>query len=218
MGLLERLYRGPLGRPMSRLARIASSLLKPRMIYGYEDPATGEFRKYFRMSSSVAVMNPRGLSVGDHVWVWHHTILDATEGISIGEGAQIGAWVGVFTHGSEASVRLLGRSFVHIPNPDRKGYTRGAVHIGAYSFVGAGSVILPGVRVGRGVLVAAMSLVTRDVPDYAIVRGQPAKVVGDTRDFDAKYFADHDFSDTYYDANALDHIQARRGALSRGAP
>ena len=218
VGLLERLYRSALGRPMSRLARAATALLKPRMIYGYDDPATGNFRKYCRMSSSVTVMNPRGLSVEDHVWVWHHTILDATEGITIHEGAQIGAWVGVFTHGSEASVRLLGPSFVHIPNHERRGYTRGPVSIGAYSFVGAGSVILPGVTVGRGVLIAAMSLVTRDVPDYAIVRGQPAKVVGDTRDFDAKYFAEHDFSDTYYDPEALAHIEARREAPTKGTP
>jgi acetyltransferase-like isoleucine patch superfamily enzyme len=45
--------------------------------------------------------------------------------------------------------------------------------------IGGGVVILPGVTIGREALVGAGSLVTRDVPDYKIVIGSPAKVVGD---------------------------------------
>lgn len=194
---------------MSRVARLLAFYATPRMIYGYDDPASGAFRKYTRISSGATIMSAEKLSIGDHVWVWHHSILDATEGLSIGEGVQIGAWVGIFTHGSETSIRLLGRKFVDIPNRERPGYTRGSVSIGPYTFIGAGSVVLPGVKIGKGCLLAAMSLVTRDVPDYAIVKGQPAKIVGDTREADIKHFLDRDFSGTYYDSDALRWIKAR---------
>jgi UDP-2-acetamido-3-amino-2,3-dideoxy-glucuronate N-acetyltransferase len=44
--------------------------------------------------------------------------------------------------------------------------------------IGGGSVLLPGVTIGQNALVGAGSVVTRDVPDYAIVIGNPARVVG----------------------------------------
>lgn len=127
----------------------------------------------------------------------------------IREGVQLGAWVGIFTHGSESSIRLLGRQFVHIPNADRKGYTRGSVKIGAYSFIGAGSVVLPGVTIGKGCLVGSGSLVARDVPDYSIVVGMPAKTIGTTIDTDMKFFREQDFSESYFDQEALSEIRRR---------
>lgn len=47
--------------------------------------------------------------------------------------------------------------------------------------VGSGAVILCGVTIGEQALIGAGAVVTRDVPDYAIVAGVPAKVVGDVR-------------------------------------
>lgn len=207
MRLLERIYRSPIGRVMSTLGHLVARLQTPFMVYGFVDPATRVFRKYTRMSSTVMIMNEGKLSIGDHVWVWHHSILDATEGLILEEGCQIGAWVGIFTHGSERAVRLLGKQFVHIPNTERKGYTRGSVRIGAYTFVGAGSVILPGVTIGRGCLIGTGTLVAKSVPDYSIVVGSPGQVKGSTLDLDKKVFSEFDFSETYYDAQALDLIK-----------
>lgn len=48
--------------------------------------------------------------------------------------------------------------------------------------IGANATILCGLTIGRGALVAAGAVVTRDVPDHALVAGVPAKVVGDVRD------------------------------------
>mgnify|MGYP001095878185 CR=1 FL=1 len=49
------------------------------------------------------------------------------------------------------------------------------------AWIGAGAIILDGVRIGRNGVIGAGSVVTRDVPDYGIAIGAPAEVVGDTR-------------------------------------
>lgn len=54
------------------------------------------------------------------------------------------------------------------------------VEVGAS--IGAGAVILPGVRIGAGAMVAAGSVVTRDVPAGALVMGNPARVCGKAPD------------------------------------
>ena len=209
MNLLEKIYRSRLGEVLSIGARLLSFFHRPWMIYGYRDPQTGEFYKFTRMSSTVTIISPRNLKLSDHVWVGHYSILDATEGIVIEEGCQLAAYAVILTHGSENAIRLLGREFVHIHHTERKGYTRGAVHIGAFTFVGASSIILPGVRVGKGCLIGARSLVNKDIPNYSVVVGQPAKIIGSTIDVDAKHFREHDFSATYYDPEALKMIQER---------
>jgi acetyltransferase-like isoleucine patch superfamily enzyme len=203
MQFLEKLYRSPIGRIISAVGHFVAKSQKPFMVYGFVDPKTKVFRQYTRMSSTVTIMNERSLSVGDNVWVWHYSILDATEGLTIGEGSQIGAWVGIFSHGSENSIRLLGQHFVNIPNSIRKGYTRGSVKIGAYTFIGAGSVVLPGVNIGKGCLIGAGTLVIEDIPNYSIVIGNPGRIKGSTLEKDKKFFKEFDFSDTYYDQEAL---------------
>jgi acetyltransferase-like isoleucine patch superfamily enzyme len=55
------------------------------------------------------------------------------------------------------------------------------VHIGRDARVGANVTILPGVHIGERALIGAGAVVTKDVPDYAIVAGVPARVIGDTR-------------------------------------
>lgn len=50
------------------------------------------------------------------------------------------------------------------------------VHIGSYTWIGGGSVILPGVTIGDNVVVGAGSVVTESIPDNAIACGNPCKV------------------------------------------
>lgn len=51
-------------------------------------------------------------------------------------------------------------------------------HIDAGASIGSGAVILPGLKIGRKAMIAAGSVVTRSVPPYAMVRGNPARIVG----------------------------------------
>ncbi len=52
----------------------------------------------------------------------------------------------------------------------------GGAFIKEGALIGAGSVIMPGIRVGKWAVIGAGSIVTKDVPDYAMVYGNPAKI------------------------------------------
>ena len=198
---------------MSIIAHQYAKLHQPFMIYGCKDPSTKAFRKFTRISSSAVLLNKNKLSLADHVWVWHYSILDATEGLIIEEGCQIGAWVGIFTHGSQNSIRLLGKQYVNVPYTERKGYTRGSVRIGAYTFIGAGAMVLPGVTIGKGCLIGAGTLVTKNAPDYSIVAGIPGQIKGSTTELDRKYLEEPEIAETYYDQSLVElhaHFKALR--------
>jgi acetyltransferase-like isoleucine patch superfamily enzyme len=77
---------------------------------------------------------------------------------------------------------------------------RRPTHIGAYTFIGPHSVVMPGSRIGRGVVVKAYSYVDGEVPDFAVVGGQPAVVLGDTREHDRVWLDAHPAQRGHYDA------------------
>lgn len=56
-------------------------------------------------------------------------------------------------------------------------YSRGPIHIGEGTWIGASATILDGVKIGRGCVIGAGSLVTKDLPDYSIAVGSPASVI-----------------------------------------
>lgn len=73
-------------------------------------------------------------------------------------------------------------------NMDEKKYemNRGAIEIEDNVFIGIGSIILPNVHIGKNVIVAAGSIVTKDIPNNSIVAGNPAKIIGKFDDLKLK--------------------------------
>ena len=62
----------------------------------------------------------------------------------------------------------------------------GRIEVGEEAFIGTRSIIMPGVRIGKHSVVGAGSIVTRDVPDYTVVAGVPAKVICSTQEYAKK--------------------------------
>lgn len=62
--------------------------------------------------------------------------------------------------------------------------SKGCIEIGNDVWIGAHSVVLSGVKIGDGAIIAANSVVTKDIPEYSIAAGVPAKVIGQRFDED----------------------------------
>lgn len=166
---------------LSPLIRWHARLTAPRMVYGWRG-ADGRWRMHARVSTHSCIEAPDLLAMADHVFIGHHNFIDASGGLSLGEGVQITNHCSVLTHSSHRALRLEREAYWGHPTP--AGYERASTAIGDWSFVGPHSVIAPGSRLGAGVLVKAYSFVRGEVPDFAVVEGQPARVVGDVRELD----------------------------------
>jgi acetyltransferase-like isoleucine patch superfamily enzyme len=201
--MLRKLYLSRLAPIISLAMRLTAWAGPARMIYGYKDKVSGRFRKHVRVGSTAILRDRANIAVADHVWIADFCVLDGSNGIEIGEGVQIGYWCGIFTHSSHNTVRLLGRRYIEVARENRPGYERGPVKIGDYTALCSGSMILPGVTIGKGALIAAGAVVAHDVPDFGIVRGNPAKLVGDTRRLDAKFLDDPEIAKSYFAPEAI---------------
>lgn len=163
-------------------------LVAPRMIYGQRS-ADGGWRAHSRIGSHSHVEARERLALGDHVFIGQFNFIDASGGLTIGEGCQITNHVSVLTHSSHRALRLERERYWGHAAP--AGFEREPVTLGAWSFIGPHSTIAPGTRLGRGVMVKAYSYVSGEVPDFAVVEGQPARIVGDTRELDRAWIERH---------------------------
>ena len=137
-----------------------------------------------RISSASVIEHEDKLTLGDNVFIGAFNFIEASGGITIEEGVQITSHNAIVTHSSHRSQRLLGPAFTTwpvAPGEERPGWISGPVHIGAYSFIGPHCLIEANTRIGRGSLVCAGSFVRGQYPDFAILEGRPARVVGDSR-------------------------------------
>ncbi|KQL39297.1 maltose acetyltransferase [Bacillus sp. FJAT-25509] len=106
------------------------------------------------------------IHVGDHFYAGYNcTILDMAE-VKIGNNCMIGPNVGIYTAGHSIEPKDRNKSGYAIP-----------IHIGDDVWIGGSCTILPGITIGDNSIVAAGSIVTKDVPTNTVVAGNPAKVI-----------------------------------------
>ncbi len=175
-----------------RLKRLRNS--EPQMLYGMTN-SDGTYLPDSRIGSSTVINDKKGLNLADNVFIGHFNFIEASNGITIKEGCQITNYVSILSHSSHISIRLYGKHYRKVT--DHKGYVRGAVNIGKYTFIGPHTTIMPGTNIGKGCLISAFSLVQGDFPDFSVIKGNPAKVVGSTKTLDARPLRDEELQKYY---------------------
>lgn len=112
------------------------------------------------------------VTIGDHTRVGIHCTVIGP--VCIGNHVNLaqGITVTALNHNFADSNRKI----------DEQGISTKSVVIGDDVWIGANAVILPGVTIGRHVVVAAGAVVTKDVPDYSLVAGVPAKEIKKLRE------------------------------------
>lgn len=109
----------------------------------------------------------RHVEIGENFYANMDCIFLDVNKIKIGDNVMVGPRVSFFTagHPTDAEIRLTDLEF-GLP-----------ITVGNNVWIGGNSVLLPGITVGNNSIIAAGAVVTKDVPDHAIVGGNPAKVI-----------------------------------------
>jgi galactoside O-acetyltransferase len=115
-----------------------------------------------------------GVTIGDYVHIAAYSSLIGNAEIIMEDFSGLSSRVSIYSSSDDYS----GKSLTNPTVPDEyKKVISGKVHLKKHVIVGAGSVILPNVTLGEGSAVGALSLVTRNVDDFVIVAGNPAKPI-----------------------------------------
>ncbi|MBA3721527.1 MAG: acyltransferase [Parachlamydiaceae bacterium] len=147
---------------------------------------------------SVVFFNPKEIKIGSNVRIDCFCLLSAgVKGIHINDHIHIGAATHLFGSGGEIILEnysnLSSRVSLFTSNDDYqdgfmtnptisedyKKVSNGPVILRKHAIVGCGSILLPNVEISLGGAVGALSLVKKNVPEFAIMGGIPAKVIGE---------------------------------------
>jgi len=118
--------------------------------------------------------DPSRINVGNDTIIGDHAFLDGRAPIVIGNHVDIASSVMIYNSEHD----LENESF---------SATLEQVEIADYVFIGPRVIILPGVKIGKGAVVGAGAVVTKSVPDFAIVGGVPARVIGERKNKNPNY-------------------------------
>lgn len=118
--------------------------------------------------------NPANIVIGSDSIIGEDAVLDGRDKLSIGDHVDFAT--GVMVYNSQ-----------HDLESEDFRATSAPVVIEDYVFIGPRAIILPGVTIGKGAVVAAGAVVTKDVNPFEIVGGVPAKVIGERKNKDPHY-------------------------------
>lgn len=119
--------------------------------------------------SNTYLLNPQNMELGSNVTIQPMTYIEASGGVSIGSDTSIAHGVSIMSETHNTDEREI---------PFKcQGMTYKPVTIGEDVWIGAKATILAGITIGNKAIIGANSVVTKDVPDYAIVVGAPAKII-----------------------------------------
>ena len=118
-----------------------------------------------RLYAGFHIREPKGIIIEKGVSIGPKVLLDGRRGLTIKESAVIGYGAIIWTLNHDYNdISFCGKG--------------APVTIGKYAWVCSNSIILPGITIGEGAVVASGAVVTRDVPPYIVVGGIPARVIG----------------------------------------
>lgn len=115
----------------------------------------------------------KGAEIGERCKISSHTFV--CEGVSIEDGVFIGHSVVFINDVYPGAVNASGEL------QSEADWSVVPTRVKSQASIGSNATILCGITIGQGALVGAGAVVTKDVPDYAIVAGVPARVIGDVR-------------------------------------
>lgn len=114
------------------------------------------------------------IKIGQDSIIGEKVVLDGRDKIIIGDHVSMATEVMIYNAEHD----------VHDENFEPK---TEPVVIEDYVFIGPRAIILPGIKIGKGAVVGAGAVVTKDVPEFSIVGGVPAQVIGERQNKDLKY-------------------------------
>lgn len=117
---------------------------------------------------------PSGIRIGEDSILGDHVFLDGRAPLTIGSHVDFASEVSVYNSEHDLSSPKFTATLAPVVIKD-------------YVFIGPRAIILPGCTIGTGAVIAAGAVVTKDVPDYAIVGGVPAKVIGERSNKNLNY-------------------------------
>lgn len=129
--------------------------------------------KYSSIHRGAQIRNGKGITIGDNCVIGEYILLDGRNIIQIGNNVNISSNVSIYT-------------MQHDYNDPYFSACGGKVIIGNNAWISSDSTILPNVNIGEGAVVGARSLVTKDVNEYTLVGGVPARYLKD-RNRDIRY-------------------------------
>lgn len=120
-----------------------------------------------------AILRKIGCQVGKDVFIGSHVYIDAghADHIHIEDHAHIAAHSILLCHQRDLSNYCVGDDYAELK------YNVGEIVLKKGCLLGMHTMVMPGVTIGEGAIVGAYSLVTKDIPDWTIAVGRPAKVV-----------------------------------------